>query len=724
MAQVIVEMTSDEAKLLRGMQSVIAKEAALKAGLDDAGAAGKKSGEALEKATRKTAKEFDSLLREMRKMGPEGKAQADAVERHLRNTGQAGRRSMDGVVESLGKLDNEAAKVARAAISDLKRVGKQGEAAFGDPVITKLGGLAAGWLSVSAAVSAVSAGLADVREEQGKALASLKGTIPVDQRLLQISQSGADFSRMTGTADNLAKKYGVDRKQMRELMFSARSEGFAPAVGSIAAASPVLSVGAQATVAGQVPGLFGKEGLKPMQAINMGLVAAEKSRLTFEELSKSMPSAAEGGSIAGASSVETFASLSVLASRFKSGETAADRLKAFATHVGLDKGPTAEEKESSQKAEEERAAAAQKRYRTLQEQVADAERSLADAKKRGSSPEQIERLQIRRERAERAVSEFDTSQLEAKKITYREPLAGLGIVKAAEKLLSMPEGEQREFLGESQEVNAAFTIITEELPKIRDRMAVIQEARDKAGTSESAVSRKVAVALANPKQRAAIEERRSAIREEIEREKRRGITEAGQQTAIQNTMASLNEEGANGLRMYAAKGFGELGSLFGMNPAGNAHTMQLIGGEGLRDLQSRLVPSEDMNPQQRQGRIGLGVLAESVRNRKNASETLSPVDVSMFTTLSGNSMSPREISREQAEMVQKRVEELAQSDSMGVTGLQSQANAEIADALNDIRAILSQQLTATEQTAGNTAPSRRPINYSSGLQSGAAAATP
>jgi hypothetical protein len=170
----------------------------------------------------------------------------------------------------------------------------------------------------------------------------------------------------------------------------------------------------------------------------MTLQAAAASRLNFEELARALPGAAEGGALAGASSEETIGALSVLAGRFKSGDTAADRLKAFTSKVGLD---------------------------------TDAE--------------------------------------------GRESLAGSGIVDAVTKLQAMSDEQRKDFLGESQEVNAAYVILTEEFAAIQGRIQEIEQARDATGTAQSPVALRRAIAEQDPKLKALLERNRAANRREI-----------------------------------------------------------------------------------------------------------------------------------------------------------------------------------------------------------------
>jgi hypothetical protein len=199
-----------------------------------------------------------------------------------------------------------------------------------------------------------------------------------------------------------------------------------------------------------------------------------------------LPAAAEGGSIAKASPEETLATLSVLASRFKSGEAAADRIKAFAAVAGIDQGGKTEEQK---KAEADRVAAAQKELRTKEESVADIQRRMA---KPGLTKEAKTELEIKLTRAQRDVQEFDRTRLELP--PEREAFAGKGILQVAKELQAMSAGERQKFLGSSQELNAAYNVLVEEMPKIEAQVAELVKERQSFNEGGGILREQVAIA--------------------------------------------------------------------------------------------------------------------------------------------------------------------------------------------------------------------------------------
>lgn len=244
-------------------------------------------------------------------------------------------RAMAKVLEQQDKLSKKLKDTGRLS----EETGRKSKDAFdkSNLSLSKMGSTlvtyAAGLATVETGVRAIKAAWELVRKEQDAGLSQLQRTQVQDRRLAQISNP-EEFTRRRDQADQLASQFGVDRALVREVIFSGVSEGFEDAVPAIIAASQVVDPASAAGVAGQVPALF-KGAIGSLEAVNLTLKAARNSRLDFEQIAKALPQAAEGGGVAKATAEETLAVLSVLASEFKSGETAADRMKMFATRAGI-----------------------------------------------------------------------------------------------------------------------------------------------------------------------------------------------------------------------------------------------------------------------------------------------------------------------------------------------------------------------------------------------------
>lgn len=668
MADANILITGDEKQLLQSLARAEAAERKLEDQIDAVGTAGKRSGDevggSMEKAGRRGMTEFDKLLRELRKTGPEGRKQAAEIEKHLQETGKQGRRSMATIVDKIGDIDPEVARVAKNAQAEFAKIKKSGGEAFGEGAVANLAKFAAGWLSLSATLGLVREAIARVREEQAKALESFDQQSDPNRRLLQVSTSAEDFKNLTSQADALAMQYGIGREEARNLMFSGRSEGFEGSAAFIASNAQVLDVASQAKVAGQIPGLFQREGLTPEEAINMGLTAAAESRLNFEEIAAAMPGAAEGGALAGASSSETFGALSVLAGRFKSGDTAADRLKAFTSAVGLDQGNDE---------------------------------------------------------------------------MGRDSLQGTGIVEAVQRLQAMSEEQRRDFLGEGQEVNAAYTILVEEFGAIQDRIATIQEAQAATGTDQSAVALRRGIAQSDPQLKALQEQRAAANRREIANEKANAEKEANRRSRQDAEVAGAKNRGESELEIAAGEMVGE--ALRGVGAdAMAADAVGAIAGGDLAALQRSATQGSQIDfrsqselKQSELRAVAFGANALSRRDQSAEPGTLGQLSRQEVATFLGEATGERvdfnRVTPELQAEVTRQIREAAMANTQRAdsdfTGLSSAMFGGGATA--DANAILpvvkiDKLIAAMEATANNTSPASRPPNYSAGLSVGAAGA--
>lgn len=238
----------------------------------------------------------------------------------------------DELVTKLRTTVREGGQTRRA----FERAGRAGTTAFGPRLEGAITTAATQMIGLQSAVRLVGQAMQFVQEETDRATEGFAELEGARRGLRQIATGPLDLARIEERADVLAARFAVDRQIVRELLFSARSEGFQPAVEQILAAAPVIAPRAQATAAGQVPGLFPGADLSATQAINAAFVAAQQSRANFEQIVAALPGAAAGAAFAGATPAETFALQSVLPSRFKSPEQAADRIRALGVRLALE----------------------------------------------------------------------------------------------------------------------------------------------------------------------------------------------------------------------------------------------------------------------------------------------------------------------------------------------------------------------------------------------------
>jgi hypothetical protein len=134
LATQIVELSGDEAALLRSLDKVIQKQLELDRKMRDTGEAGAAAGvqveEALAKVEAEAAKTMKGLLAELKTLGPEGQAAATALKGHLQESGKAGMRAMDDVIAQLRLIDPEAAAAAEQASAAFVAAGQQSTSAW------------------------------------------------------------------------------------------------------------------------------------------------------------------------------------------------------------------------------------------------------------------------------------------------------------------------------------------------------------------------------------------------------------------------------------------------------------------------------------------------------------------------------------------------------------------------------------------------------------------
>ncbi len=204
------------------------------------------------------------------------------------------------------------------------------------------------------------------------------------------------------------------------------------------------------------------------------------------------------------------------------------------------------------KSEQDRAATAQRQLRAKEERAADLELKLGDPKLK---PERKAELATQLERARRDVAEFDREDLkvvEPKRTKpTRDSLAGLGLIKAVKALDAMTKEQRADFLGESQELNTAYSIMSDELKKIESTVGDIAKDYAEVGQGGGALQRRKELASQNTSIAARLAVNRSEIEKEITRE---NILGAGGVKAkiAENTVETLTDKsGANFLERGA-----------------------------------------------------------------------------------------------------------------------------------------------------------------------------
>lgn len=134
MSTQIVELTGDEAALLRSLDKVIQKQLDYERKLRDTAEQGDAAGLALQGALSRVQAEGDKalngLLRELKTIGPEGSGAADALRSHLREAGKAGHRSIGDILAQIRLIDPEAAEAAASAAKSFDSAAAQSAVAW------------------------------------------------------------------------------------------------------------------------------------------------------------------------------------------------------------------------------------------------------------------------------------------------------------------------------------------------------------------------------------------------------------------------------------------------------------------------------------------------------------------------------------------------------------------------------------------------------------------
>lgn len=123
MATQVVELTGDEAALLRSLDKVIQKEREHERQLARTAGASDATGDKLESALRRVEKANNqamrSMVRDLQALGPEGRAAAEELKAQLTAAGKGDFKTVDGILNDLAKLDPAAATAAAAVRAKL-----------------------------------------------------------------------------------------------------------------------------------------------------------------------------------------------------------------------------------------------------------------------------------------------------------------------------------------------------------------------------------------------------------------------------------------------------------------------------------------------------------------------------------------------------------------------------------------------------------------------------
>lgn len=398
--------------------------------------------------------------------------------RAMRNAEQAQERYN----KKLEKSKQEAAKAsteAKKAGDQFTDMGKRSSSALQTESISKF---VTSFASVTAAIATATDMWNTYKQKQAEALSSLMGTAASDRKLTQVAEAG-QLPTLLAQADAMAVTRGMDRNAARDLIFSAISDGFYKDVGSVAAASSVVDPNEASIVAGQTRGLFKRDNLSANEAMSMTLTGAKISRLDFGPLAKALPQAAEGASQIESTASETIATLAILAGAFKSGDTAADRIKGFASKAALD-----------------------------------------------------------------------------------ERTRGRGLLAAFDTVAAMTESDRADFLGESQELNAAFNVIKTNRAVIEQTRSDIEADRKATAAGGGLLAQRIQETEMTPQFQARLKVQSAQIRNQIANEQSLAITGSNAVTAQLNADTEALNMGAGTIARWTLGKFAPFAAEAGISP--------------------------------------------------------------------------------------------------------------------------------------------------------------
>lgn len=249
-------------------------------------------------------------------------------------SGDEGRlwKSYQKIIDQSKKLDDSTRRIKQTS----QDTNRQMEQTFGQQAVSRLGAYVAGFATVNTAVRMFGSAMAAAKAETDMAIASVDALVESRRRLLQVSEgtSGANNQAMNTFADQLSM-IGITRKAARDIVFSAKSEGYRGGEAQISrmAAANFLTPESAARAAGQVRGIYDKQ-ITPMQAITGVHEAAFQSRLDIEQYLASFPKLASGGQIAGSTPEETMAIAGYVATK---NERAAEYVATMAGQLAIQK---------------------------------------------------------------------------------------------------------------------------------------------------------------------------------------------------------------------------------------------------------------------------------------------------------------------------------------------------------------------------------------------------
>ncbi len=233
MPTTVVELTGDEAALLRSYDRAVKKQAELEAKLRDGGMAGDAAGTQIEGALKRVEeanqKAMKGLLDDLKKLGPEGRKAADEIRTKLVEAGKLSEKSIDSIADAFGKIDPAVGAAAKEIVEKMKSAGEEVETHTQSSLQTS-GSLFAGFAQEAVkSIASVSLAYTGVNG-LGEAINTVSQYIDIQRKKMEEARD-SQVSLATAQQETIKNLVGTDAIRQSELLREAlpqiaRSTGF------------------------------------------------------------------------------------------------------------------------------------------------------------------------------------------------------------------------------------------------------------------------------------------------------------------------------------------------------------------------------------------------------------------------------------------------------------------------------------------------------------------
>jgi len=219
----------------------------------------------------------------------------------------------------------------KQTVAESRKAGRQNTRSFGAGALRQVAGLAAGYLSVSAAINVITKSLRAMAAERKKGAAGIAAAERPFSKLRQLAQTPEELRSLLKDVKLTRRGQGLGVEQAVDLVFQLESQGLRDKRGLFAKSSRFTSAGDLVESVGTAQAAFGREQTGGARAvINQLLAGSAGSKTTLGQLAPALTVAGGQATLVGGKFDETIALVSVLAKAAKSADVGGTRVGAFA----------------------------------------------------------------------------------------------------------------------------------------------------------------------------------------------------------------------------------------------------------------------------------------------------------------------------------------------------------------------------------------------------------